>query len=184
MLTLTLKPTLKPDTVPVCWPDKGRQYLERTSDCVGPSSATGSGSIPLAWIFCWASTVRTCLNSSNLVVLVCVPLRGVGIARYSNGDQSPADRTDACFQRYRLSCYLNSPLHAAAIWRSLAGSLGVVLIDCSKYKLMESNMDKAKQSMKVKVPEIERSLELVKHLQQRQVMQQAAHASALILLSL
>ena len=49
---------------------------------------------------------------------------------------------------------------------------------------MESNMDKAKQSMKVKVPEIERSLELVKHLQQRQVMQQAAHASALILLSL
>lgn len=39
----------------------------------------------------------------------------------------------------------------------------------SKYKLMESNMDKAKQSMKDKVPEIERSLDLVKHLQERQV---------------
>ncbi|CAM9819097.1 unnamed protein product [Ectocarpus sp. 6 AP-2014] len=38
----------------------------------------------------------------------------------------------------------------------------------SKYKLMESNMDKAKQSMKDKVPEIERSLELVRHLQERQ----------------
>ncbi|CAN0091561.1 unnamed protein product [Scytosiphon promiscuus] len=38
----------------------------------------------------------------------------------------------------------------------------------SKYKLMESNMDKVKQSMKDKVPEIERSLELVKHLQERQ----------------
>ncbi|CAN0549982.1 unnamed protein product [Ectocarpus sp. 8 AP-2014] len=34
---------------------------------------------------------------------------------------------------------------------------------------MESNMDKAKQSMKDKVPEIERSLELVRHLQERQV---------------
>lgn len=30
-------------------------------------------------------------------------------------------------------------------------------------------MDKAKQSMKEKVPEIKRSLELVKHLQERQV---------------
>lgn len=40
---------------------------------------------------------------------------------------------------------------------------------CSKYKLMESNMDKVKQSMKEKVPEIKRSLELVKHLQERQV---------------
>ncbi|CAM9711920.1 unnamed protein product [Pylaiella littoralis] len=38
----------------------------------------------------------------------------------------------------------------------------------SKYKLMESNMDRAKQSMKDKVPEIERSLDLVKHLQERQ----------------
>ena len=41
--------------------------------------------------------------------------------------------------------------------------------ECSKYKLMESNMDKIKQSMKEKVPEIKRSLELVKHLQERQV---------------
>lgn len=40
----------------------------------------------------------------------------------------------------------------------------------SKYKLMETNMDKAKQNMKDKVPEIERSLELVRHLQERQVM--------------
>ena len=34
---------------------------------------------------------------------------------------------------------------------------------------MESNMDKVKQSMKDKVPEIERSLDLVRHLQERQV---------------
>lgn len=38
----------------------------------------------------------------------------------------------------------------------------------SKYKLMETNMDRIKQSMKEKVPEIERSLELVRHLQERQ----------------
>ncbi|CAM9335575.1 unnamed protein product [Laminaria digitata] len=42
----------------------------------------------------------------------------------------------------------------------------------SKYKLMESNMDKAKQSMKDKVPEIERSLDLVRHLQERQAKQE------------
>lgn len=39
----------------------------------------------------------------------------------------------------------------------------------SKYKLMETNLDKVKQNMKEKVPEIERSLELVRHLQERQV---------------
>eukprot|EP00904_Undaria_pinnatifida_P013212 jgi/Undpi1/9020/HiC_scaffold_26.g11480.m1 len=42
----------------------------------------------------------------------------------------------------------------------------------SKYKLMESNMDKVKQSMKDKVPEIERSLDLVRHLQERQAKQE------------
>lgn len=40
----------------------------------------------------------------------------------------------------------------------------------SKYKLMETNLDKVKQNMKEKVPEIERSLELVRHLQERQVI--------------
>lgn len=43
------------------------------------------------------------------------------------------------------------------------------LVHVSKYKLMETNMERAKQNMKDKVPEIERSLDLVRHLQERQV---------------
>lgn len=55
---------------------------------------------------------------------------------------------------------------------------------CSKYKLMETNLDKVKQTMKEKVPEIERSLVLVRHLQERQVTVDRSHASSVTAIEL
>lgn len=53
-----------------------------------------------------------------------------------------------------------------------------VMIIGSKYKLMETNMDRIKQNMKDKVPEIERSLDIVRHLQDRQVRARRAAIGA------